>query len=304
MKGTHMLNLNHLRYFYVTAQMKSVTKAAEALSISQPSLSQQLNAFEENVGFPLYYRNGRGLDLTPKGKLLYEKAAGVFVNVDDITNFIEKKRPLDQDLYSVAVCDEIERPFVAEIIGKLMHSKEQIKYDIISKPQFEITAEFYASKHDLMLTNRPLKKATPVKIFNFPVNIVTAQEGDIVHKVKENNAKAILSGLSEKLVLPSHGLSLREELDDYLYDSNLDSQVAFESNILACITRAVKLRIGCTFMPVPYVYEDIKYKKLSVLGPKKGFWQHKIYIYSKNPLAEDQICQKFITNIQSYLSFE
>ena len=301
-----MLNLNHLRYFYVTAQMKSVTKAAELLSISQPSLSQQLNTFEENVGFPLYYRNGRGLDLTPKGKLLYEKAASVFINVEDVTNFIDNKKSVNQDEYSVAVCDEIERPFISEIVGKLVHSRlsENIRYDVISKPQFEIAAEFNNLKHDVLITNRPIKKGTPVKIFNFPVNIVTAQQGEMILKVKENNAKAVLAALSEKLVLPSRSLTLRDELDKYLYDFNMDFKIAFESNILACITRAVSQKVGCSFLPVPYVYEDIKNKRVSVIGPKKGFWQHKIYLYSQKGLSDDVICQKIISNIQSYLNFE
>jgi len=301
-----VLNLNHLRYFYVTAQMKSVTRAAELLSISQPSLSQQLNAFEESVGFPLYFRNGRGLDLTPKGKILYEKAASVFINVDDINNFLLKKKSSSQELYSVAVCDEIERPFVSEIIGKLVHTKfsDSLKYEVISKPQFDIVAEYTSLKHDLLITNRPLKKATPEKIFSFPVNIVTSQQVDVTHKLKENNAKAVLSGLGEKLVLPSEGLSLREELDKYLYDFNLDFKVALESNTLACITRAVAHKVGCSFLPVPYVYDDLKHKKVSVIGPKKGFWQHKIYLYSQKPAEDDQVCQKIISNIQSYLNFE
>jgi LysR family transcriptional regulator, transcriptional activator of nhaA len=301
-----MLNLNHLRYFYVTAQMKSVTKAAEFLSISQPSLSQQLNTFEENLGFPVYYRNGRSLDLTPKGKILYEKAASVFINVDDINNFIEKKQTSTQDIYSVAVSDEIERPFISEIVGKLVHSKisENIKFDVISKPQYEIVTEFYNSKHQLLLTNRSLKKHTPARVFEFPVNLITSLQGEVIHKIKGTSLKSLIMGLQEKFVLPSHGLTLREEIDEHLGEVNFEPDITFESNILSCVTRAITQKVGCSLIPTPYVYDDIKNKKISVLGPKKGFWQHRIYLYSKKSIHQDLVGQKIITNIQSYLNFE
>lgn len=301
-----MLNLNHLRYFYITAQMKSVTKAAEYLTISQPSLSQQLAIFEDKVGFPLYYRNGRGLELTPKGIILFEKTVNMFVNVDDIDNFVQKKQPIVQNLYSVAVCDEIERPFISEVIGKLINSKisENYKYDIISKNQFDIVPEFHALKHDLFITNQLLKKSKPIKVFEFPVNLVTSMSTEIVHKFKDSSFKGMLSGLGEKLVLPSQSLILRDELDHFLENFNLDNKIAFESNILACVTRAVKLKIGNSFLPVPYVHDDLKNKHISLLGPKKGFWQHKIYLYTKVPLESDFVCQKIITTIQSYLNFD
>lgn len=48
-----MVNLNRLNYFFVCAQFKQVTKAAEILEISQPSLSQQLKIFEEELRFEI-----------------------------------------------------------------------------------------------------------------------------------------------------------------------------------------------------------------------------------------------------------
>lgn len=59
-----MINVNHLRSFYICALHRNVTKAAEALHVSQPSVSQQLKLFEDELGFPLFFRNGRTLDLT------------------------------------------------------------------------------------------------------------------------------------------------------------------------------------------------------------------------------------------------
>lgn len=296
-----MLNLNHLRYFHTTAQFKSVTKAAENLSISQPSLSQQLAAFEESLGQELYYRNGRNFELTPRGKALYEKTVSLFSTVDEITDFLEKNENLNSESYSIAVSDEIERPFISDIVGKLVSIKmsEHIKYDVISKAQKEIVGEFYDNQHDILMTSRSLRRLQSAHVFEFPVKLVTSQTNAVLHKISSLPLKGILSGLGEDLVLPTAGMSLREEIDDFLHENKAEYKTTFESNILSCVSRAIKQGVGCGFVPTIYIDEDLKHNRLMAIGPKKGFWLHKVYIYSKNAVEEDAILQKIINTIQN-----
>ena len=55
------MELRHLRYFVMTAQLQSFTKAAEALHIAQPPLGQQIRALEEEIGTRLLERSSRGM---------------------------------------------------------------------------------------------------------------------------------------------------------------------------------------------------------------------------------------------------
>jgi DNA-binding transcriptional LysR family regulator len=58
-----------LRYFLTVAEEGSITKAAELLSVAQPSLSQRIRTFEELLGFNLFDRTRGQLVLTPEGKV-------------------------------------------------------------------------------------------------------------------------------------------------------------------------------------------------------------------------------------------
>lgn len=296
-----MLNLNHLRYFHTAAQFKSVTKAAAYLSISQPSLSQQLTIFEESLGLELYYRNGRNFELTPRGKALYERTVGLFSNVDEITNFLTKNEKRCTESYSIAVSDEIERPLISDIVGKLVSSKlsENIKYDIISKPETEIVGEFYDGKHNILITSQALRRFQPAHAFSFPVKLVTSKSNELLHKLVHLPFKGLYAGLGEDLVLPAESMSLRDEIDNFLSESKVEHKVTFESNILSCVSRAIKQGIGCGFLPTVYVYDDLKSNKLTALGPKNGFWAHQVFIYSKKEIAKDEILQKIINTIQN-----
>ena len=63
-----------LRYFLNVAKEQSFTKAAEQLHITQPTLSRQLAALEEELGVTLFARSGRNITLTEEGILLKRRA--------------------------------------------------------------------------------------------------------------------------------------------------------------------------------------------------------------------------------------
>ena len=65
------MELRVLRYFLTVAMKQSFTKAAEQLHITQPTLSRQLAAFEEELGVTLFFRSGKKLTLTEEGVLLW-----------------------------------------------------------------------------------------------------------------------------------------------------------------------------------------------------------------------------------------
>lgn len=68
------MELRLLRYFLTVAKEQSFTKAAEQLHITQPTLSRQMAAFEEELGITLFVRNGKKISLTEEGILLKRRA--------------------------------------------------------------------------------------------------------------------------------------------------------------------------------------------------------------------------------------
>ncbi len=77
------MELDQLRHFLKAAELSSFTRAAEAVSLSQPALSRSIARLEEELGQPLFERQTRKIALTDAGKLLQTRAQQILSLVDN-----------------------------------------------------------------------------------------------------------------------------------------------------------------------------------------------------------------------------
>ena len=95
--------LKPLRAFCQTLRLGSVSRAAEALYVSQPAITLQLQALERELGVKLFERSGRRLVPSREGQLLYELAKPLVEGLDGLdTVFRERIRGLDAGELNVA----------------------------------------------------------------------------------------------------------------------------------------------------------------------------------------------------------
>lgn len=69
-----MMEFRQLKYFMAVAEAGSFSRAAIAIGVAQPALSRQIRLLEAQLKSALFYRTGRGAELTPAGELLYAYA--------------------------------------------------------------------------------------------------------------------------------------------------------------------------------------------------------------------------------------
>lgn len=86
------MEIRHLRYFYTIAQEGSISKAAQILMITQPTLSRQLKELEDHLGTTLFDREKNRLRLTSDGFLLKERAAEILQLEENLLQVFEDKR--------------------------------------------------------------------------------------------------------------------------------------------------------------------------------------------------------------------
>lgn len=84
------MELRHLRYFIAVASAQNFTKAAAAVHVSQPPLSVQIRALEDELGARLFDRLGRKVTLTQAGELFRDHAERAVRELERPTQLVQE----------------------------------------------------------------------------------------------------------------------------------------------------------------------------------------------------------------------
>ena len=133
------MEIRTLRYFLAVAREENMTRAAETLHVTQPTLSKTLKALEEELGKKLFTRKSFSIRLTDEGMLLRDRAEDLvamadkieqeFVSLDDITG---------GDLY-FGLAESYQIRYLAREIRKFKTAYPGLNYHITSGDTEQVT---------------------------------------------------------------------------------------------------------------------------------------------------------------------
>ncbi|MDG0815189.1 LysR family transcriptional regulator [Bdellovibrio svalbardensis] len=302
-----MFNYNHLYYFYVTAKLGGVSNAASYLHISQPSLSSQLKVLESSLGKKLFKKEGRKLQLTGDGEKAFAYARKMF---DIAADFAESlKSPTEQlsQRIRIGVSDQVERPFVADLLSPLVLQKkkgpERI-FSVSSSSDENLKKALRSQEIDLLLTNRAIysEDLQELAAVAMPVKLMVSSQSLQSFKMrlsKNTSASDFISAAPWGLVIPSIRMKLRQETDVYMQEIKMRKRIVFESDIMSVVGRAIVDGAGFGFLPVPYLLEEIKLGQVSAIGPKKGYWEHMLYLIARKESNYDEAIEDVRKAVQA-----
>ena len=300
------MNYNHLYYFFVTARAGSVTAAAQILRVAQPSLSGQIKTLESTINRALFRRVGRKIVLTSEGEFFFEYCRRIFEPAEELENSIRSKSFANPRMH-LGICDEVERPFVVDVVGKLF--KNTLK-DI--KPQFTLTSESHLSliaqlknrTLDAVISNYPVYEVGVEVLCEYPMPVVlVCHPEDPLRSLQTDNDKFDLGKISRAhsiyWVLPHRKLRLRTETNALIERQKIRGQITLESDVLASLTRAVIDGIGIGFLPLPYVETFIKQDRLAILGSKQGLWVHRLWLLANPASSQSELAKALKASFES-----
>ncbi len=133
------MEIRTLRYFLAAAREENMTRAAEWLHVTQPTLSKQISSLEDELGKKLFVRRSFSIELTEEGVLLRERAEdlvkmadkiiGEFARLDDVTG---------GDIY-FGLAESHQIRFLAQEIRNFKRLYPGLRYHITSGDTEQVT---------------------------------------------------------------------------------------------------------------------------------------------------------------------
>lgn len=239
------MDFNRLRCFLTIAEELNMTRAAEKLLISQPSLSRYMMELEDELGQPLFIRGKRRLELTTQGQLLKERAAQIIALVDKTAiDISSSKEELSGTIY-LAAAETDGILLVGTVMKELTSVNPRIKLDIHSGDGISVRERIDKGLADFGLVYGVVD-SNKYHSIELPY---ADQWGVIMRSDDELASKTVIkrSDLLNKPILTSRG-SLRSGVLQKWFDSDIDSlNIVVVGNLILNTLKLVLLDYGYLF---------------------------------------------------------
>ena len=133
------MEIRTLRYFLAIAREENMSKAAEILHVTQPTLSKALRALEDELGRKLFIRHSFSISLTEEGMLLRDRAESLVTMADKIeTEFLSLDDVTGGELY-LGLAESCQIRYLAREIRRLKSVYPDLNYHITSGDTEQVT---------------------------------------------------------------------------------------------------------------------------------------------------------------------
>ncbi len=149
------MELRHLRYFVVLAEHLSFTRAAEAVHISQSTLSHQIKHLERELGCTLFDRTSREVSMTQQGAALLPFALRILRDVEDGRRILLDGQPQLTGTVRVGVLSTVHPHLINGTIQKLIDQNPGVMLELLELSGEELDERLRAGTLDIGIGYEP-----------------------------------------------------------------------------------------------------------------------------------------------------
>lgn len=129
------MDISRLKYFIVTAEEKSISRAAERLHITQPPLTRHIHSLEKELGVALFNRTNWGVELTEAGKAVLSHAYAIKSQVDLATEQVRKVSRGQAGRVDIGVYGSAMLDIIPKILSEYSSSHPDVKVALHVAPK-------------------------------------------------------------------------------------------------------------------------------------------------------------------------
>ncbi len=248
------MELYQIRSFLRVADEGSVSRAAEALHLTQPAVTQHVRALERELGTPLFDRTGRGVSLTPAGEALRRYAMRSLALLDECREALAE---LDAGATGRLLLGAGVTTSIFHLPGWLRAFREAYPgIDVVVRTgrSRETVALVLDRQIDLGLVTSPARHPDLRVTGLFDEEIVLVAPGDFGAGGEPLSPEALAE---TPLILFPQGTGFRHYLDSAFRSAGLVPRVKMESDSAEAIKSFVTVGLGLAFLPAAAVEDEV-----------------------------------------------
>lgn len=257
-----MLNLHHLRIFYSVAKRLSYTKAAEDLSITQPAVTNQIRAFEEQLRLKLFEAKPGKVLLTEEGRILYRYAQRLFDLEGEIEGVVSDLKGSRVGVVSLGTSRTYSHTLLHLLISHFHKFYPNILVKIDEAGSLDIIQSLLDFQNEVVICIKVTDNPDVCFIPFCTEHLVVVLP--LGHRLTQLKHLSVSDLAGEKIILRGKGSASRHLVSRLFEKSGIPLNVLTEANNTELIKNMVQREEGISFLSMVAVSKEVDEGKLCV----------------------------------------
>jgi DNA-binding transcriptional LysR family regulator len=256
------MDFDQLEIFLEVARLSSFSRAAEKRFRTQPAISSQIRALEEEVGARLLDRSGGRVSVTAAGKLFFKYAEETIERRKTILTEIAETERVPRGEIVVGANEGTCLHILPEVFAQFKRDYPNVAVSIKRSDYAKILESILENAVDFGVVSLPVtdNRLEAQLIHRDHLVVITAPKHPLAHK----KLVTVADIAAHPLVLPKLGHT-RDALDALFYDHHVKPHLAMELDSSELLKRFVAAGVGIGFIARSNIEEDIRAKALVAL---------------------------------------
>jgi LysR family cyn operon transcriptional activator len=246
--------LRPIRYVLTVADLKNFTRAAEALHISQPALSQQIRQLESELGGQLFDRSGRTVSLTDFGRAYIEHAKQALAHLDAGRRALHDLRDLTRGLVRLAYTPTFSEYLIDPALRRFRAAHPAVVIELSEKPLEEIEGALARDELDLGIgfTDVRSEEIHAHPLFDERIALVVSKRHPLARRRKPVPAADLAA---TPMAMLSSDFVVRQFADAWFRGHEIRPPVMVQANTVGTVLKLVKQGELASILPSAVIGE-------------------------------------------------
>lgn len=246
-----MPSLRQLEYLVELARQRHFRRAAEALGVSQPTLSTQLRALETRLGLELVERSRSSVVITPAGQKIVEIARRMLRDRQEILDLAKAGRGPLSGVMRLGLPSSIGPNLLPLMLPDLHRRHPDLALHVREDVPRNLVESLASGLHDMLLVPLPFDGPDLVTraIFREPLHVAMAEDHPLARKQPLTREDL----MHQRVLTLERGHQLQEQVNAICAEFGAELAFDFEGTSLDTVSQMVAMGTGITFLPGLYV---------------------------------------------------
>ena len=255
------MTLQELRYFCVTAEVLHYTRASRLLYISQPSLSYAINKLEQELGVPLFEKNGKRVSLTKYGEEFLPYAKRALAELSEGTEHLREMKVPSSGEISMGYLYSVSFSALPDFVNRFYRHQgnEQTAFRFRQGKAGELIEQLLNGRLDFLIAERPdMASIDCIPVYRQELYLIVPA----AHRLADADPVTLADIEGERFISLNHETLSYHKLEKEFKRFEFEPNTIIEADEYSSIAASVSTGAGVAIMPILPILDSFNVRKV------------------------------------------